>query len=234
MGIHFWFRLLTDKIFALETNETTKMREIGFSTVALLLALVSPAPTTAFFFGVQLTNPAGGVIGATNPTQTGILAGLGLAGATLGALGVANALNNRPATTTVVRRPRYKYRGRYRNYRRGKRQAPAAQQNLDASAEVDVGEIVESTLNVIATNDLEGCFQRLFCDISAKPSGFERDLPIVSGVAQRLMEAFDMGSNLRSVDSCETKYQQCQWTGEQMDAEIERMAKAAQQQQQQQ
>jgi len=225
------------------------MREFGLSTVALILALASPAPTTAFFFGVQLTNPAGGVIGATNPTQTGILAGLGLAGATLGALGVANALNNRPATTTVVRRPRYKYRGRYRNYRRGKRQAAAAQQNLDASAEVDVGEIVESTLNVIATNDLEGCFQRLFCDISAKPSGFERDLPIVagvrlaesldlsptaSGVAQRLMEAFDMGSNLRSVDSCETKYQQCQWTGEQMDAEIERMAKAAQQQQQQQ
>jgi len=220
------------------------MREIGFTTVALLLALASPAPTTAFFFGLQLTNPAGGVIGATNPTQTGILAGLGLAAGTLGALGVANALNNRPATTTVVRRPRYKGRGRYRNYRRGKRQA---EQDLEVTEEINVSEVMESTLSVIKNNGLEGCFQRLFCDISAKPSGFERDLPIVagvrlaesldlspeaSGVAQRLMDAFDVGSNLRNVDSCETRFNQCQWTGQQMDAEIERMSQDAQRQQQ--
>jgi len=220
------------------------MREIGFTTLALLLALASPAPTTAFFFGLQLTNPAGGVIGATNPTQTGILAGLGLAAGTLGALGVANALNNRPATTTVVRRPRYKGRGRYRNYRRGKRQA---EQDLEVTEEINVSEVMESTLSVIKNNGLEGCFQRLFCDISAKPSGFERDLPIVagvrlaesldlspeaSGVAQRLMDAFDVGSNLRNVDSCETRFNQCQWTGQQMDAEIERMSQEAQRQQQ--
>jgi len=220
------------------------MRDIGFTTVALLLALASPAPTTAFFFGLQLTNPAGGVIGATNPTQTGILAGLGLAAGTLGALGVANALNNRPATTTVVRRPRYKGRGRYRNYRRGKRQA---EQDLEVTEEINVSEVMESTLSVIKNNGLEGCFQRLFCDISAKPSGFERDLPIVagvrlaesldlspeaSGVAQRLMDAFDVGSNLRNVDSCETRFNQCQWTGQQMDAEIERMSQEAQRQQQ--
>jgi len=220
------------------------MREIGFTTVALLLALASPAPTTAFFFGLQLTNPAGGVIGATNPTQTGILAGLGLAAGTLGALGVANALNNRPATTTVVRRPRYKGRGRYRNYRRGKRQA---EQDLEVTEEINVSEVMESTLGVIKNNGLEGCFQRLFCDISAKPSGFERDLPIVagvrlaesldlspeaSGVAQRLMDAFDVGSSLRNVDSCEIRFNQCQWTGQQMDAEIERMSQEAQRQQQ--
>jgi len=220
------------------------MRDIGFTTVALLLALASPAPTTAFFFGLQLTNPAGGVIGATDPTQTGILAGLGLAAGTLGALGVANALNNRRPTTTVVRRPRYKGRGRYRNYRRGKRQA---EQDLEVTEEINVSEVMESTLSVIKNNGLEGCFQRLFCDISAKPSGFERDLPIVagvrlaesldlspeaSGVAQRLMDAFDVGSSLRTVDSCETRFNQCQWTGLQMDAEIERMSQEAQRQQQ--
>jgi len=224
------------------------MREIGFLTVALLLALASPAPTTAFFFGVQLTDPAGGVIGATDPTATGVLAGLGLAAGTLGALGVANALRPTPAPVTVVRRPtrqRYRHRGRY--YRRGKRQA-VGQQDLEVPEEVDVSEIMESTLSMIKGNKLEGCFQRLLCDIAAKPSGFERDLPIVAGVrlaeslelsptaagvAERLLEAFDVGSSLGNVESCETMYSQCQWTGEQMDAEIERMSIAAQQQQQQ-
>jgi len=222
---------------------------IGVSSVVLLLALALPAPTTAFFFGVQLTNPAGGVIAATDPTATGVLAGLGLAAGTLGALGVANALNNRQPTTTVVRRPRYKYRGRYRNYRRGKRQATVAQQDLEAVEEIDMSEVLEATLNAISANGLEGCFQRLFCDISAKPSGFERDLPVVAGVrlaesldispkandvAQRLMNAFDVGSGLRNINSCETRFNQCKWTGEQMDLEIERMVVAQQKQLEQQ
>lgn len=226
-------------------------RQLWFSSVvALLLALVS-RPIAAFFFGVQVTNPAGGVIGATDPATTGLLAGLGLAAGTLGALGLGAALNNqRPSVQVVTRRPTqnyYHHNNRYRYYRRkGKRQAES--ENLEGT---DTREVIEATLQLISRNNLEGCFQRLFCDIAAKPSGFERDLPIVAGVrlakkldlnpevtdmSTRLLDAFNAGGDLKTVESCESKFDQCAWTGQEMDAEIERMsiAYAAQQQQQQQ
>jgi len=222
----------------------------GVTTMAMMVVFVLafalfPAPSTAFFFGVQLTNPAGGVIGATNPTQTGVLTGLGLAAGTLGALGLAQALKPRPQTTVVYRQPqRYnRYHGRT-YYRRGKRQA--GPQVLEES---QVRQVVENAMQVISSNQLEGCFQRLFCDIAAKPSGFERDLPIVNGarlaqdldvsagavdISKRLLRAFDVGSELKDVKACEAKFSQCQWTGEQMDKEIERMTNAAAASQQQQ
>jgi len=219
------------------------MRGPGISKVAAFFCLLYPALSSAFFFGLELTNPAGATVGALNPTQTGLLGSLAAAGAGLGLLGASEILRPRPQQTVVYRQTgRYngnRYYRRRGNYR-GKRQVEP-QQELERENMVA---ILEQSLGVISRNKLEGCFERLFCDIATKSAIFERDLPIVNGVrlaeqmrddlsdsinavSEKLLDAFDVGTDLHDVNQCELLFKDCQWTGEEMDAEIERQATAA-------
>lgn len=73
-----------------------------FATTLLLVAIT--VYTEAFLFGVSITDAAGAVLGATNPTQTAALAGAGLLTAATGlAIGSALSNANRPTSTRTVR-----------------------------------------------------------------------------------------------------------------------------------
>jgi len=101
--------------------------------------------------------------------------------------------------------------------------------------ETDLGKLLSAQLIDIAANDLVPCFQRLVCDISARPDDFKKNVPIIdsvilsravqldegaSHVSQDLMEALEFGRRTTDVKLCEQTYDQCQWTGDKMDAII--------------
>jgi len=201
--------------------------KLGLSLV--FVAIVLPALSSAFLFGVTLTNTAGATLLALNPTAVGTLATVGVAGAALAGLGaLALARPPRRQTTRVVktstrRRPKYRHRGR--------RDSAAATSVVDS-------EVYDAIFVDLAENKVDGCFQRLVCDIAASPAGFEKNLPILNGVqlageltlsplgrdvADQLLKAMQFGSDLKSQADCEAVFNRCDWTGADMERVIEDM-----------
>jgi len=122
------------------------------------------------------------------------------------------------------------------NYRRVSkyRQRRQAVQNMAFN---NLNQIFDTIFVDIAKSQMEGCFQRLVCDISARPNSFEKNLPIVTGVelaesqslnlsvkahkvSHKLLEALKFGKATQDVNACEEVFNQCQWTGGQMDQVI--------------
>jgi len=198
--------------------------KLGLSV--LLVAVVLPALSSAFFFGLTLTNTAGATLLALNPTALGTLATVGIAGAALAGLaGAALALPPRPAPAPAPKPTRT-----YRKYHhRGRR---------DSATPVVDSQVYDAIFVDLAENKVDGCFQRLVCDIAASPVGFEHNLPILDGVrlagemdlspvgsavANGLLKALQFGSDLKNEAECEAVFNQCEWTGADMDRVIEDM-----------
>ena len=84
----------------------------------------------------------------------------------------------------------------------------------------------------IHDSNMEGCFQRLVCDIAARPDDYQKNVPIVKGVqlidadilsnkassvSHKLMEALKFGQSNTDANVCETTFNKCHWSGPQMD-----------------
>lgn len=100
-----------------------------------------------------------------------------------------------------------------------------------------VNSMVEQVFTDISERGMEGCFERLVCDISADPHRFQTtSLPIITSiqssrtvqlstqkakaVSARLFEAMRYGQVQRTVRACEEAFNRCEWSGSQMDAVI--------------
>jgi len=186
-----------------------------------LVALALPAITDALLFGVTLTTAAGATILAANPVQTAGIIGLGALGAALGAAGIA-ALQPKPSSTTViVKRPgRYRYRGR--------------RQAVFGGTTEELTEAFNEIFSEIEKKVMDGCFQRLICDISARPDSESIQLisaveiatvfnlkPKALAVAKKISAARKIGQTTRDVRACETAYNRCPWTGQRMQQAIQ-------------
>merc|ERR1719187_692497 len=107
--------------------------------------------------------------------------------------------------------------------------------DTDAS-DVGMNEILDAVFVDIAHKRIEGCFERLVCDIAARPNGFApQTVPIVTSVklaesaelsplakavSKRLLKAMHFGSDSKNVGHCEGLFNQCPWSGELMDLVI--------------
>jgi len=104
-------------------------------------------------------------------------------------------------------------------------------------------EILEAVFLDIERTGAVGCFQRLICDISASPQSFEKNVAIVdslllsenvdlspkaTNVRDNLYEAFLQGESEStdggSIERCELVFNQCQWSGQEMDEAIKRLS----------
>ena len=109
--------------------------------------------------------------------------------------------------------------------------------------ESDLVEILEAVFLDIERTGAVGCFQRLICDISASPQSFEKNVAIVdslllsenvdlspkaTNVRDNLYEAFLQGESEStdggSIERCELVFNQCQWSGQEMDEAIKRLS----------
>merc|ERR1711872_1126636 len=141
------------------------------------------------------------------------LVGLGAVGAGLavaGAAAIATAF--RPRRVRYHHKPRYYHRHHY-----GKREANEEEE------EGTVDELMNTILEDINDKHIEGCFQRLLCDITANPEGFKGNTAIKDAVtmSEKLLEAVKVGQKLSKagfgVKNCEAVFNQCPFSGEVMD-----------------
>jgi len=204
------------------------------SELALLfVALSLPAIANAFLFGVTLTNAAGAAIAAANPAQTAGIIGLGALGAALGAAGLAALRPRQPTVTVIPGRTRGRSKGR--RYR-GRRQAVfggASSNEFD-----DLTETFNKIFLEIDENVMEGCFQKLICEISARPEDFGdgksfqllsaieiatvfKLKPQALAVAKKISAARRLGEAARDVRACAVTYSQCPWTGPKMQQAVQ-------------
>jgi len=207
------------------------------------LALALPAVSNAFLFGLTFTNAAGVATLVLNAQTVGLLS-LGVLGATLGlaAVGAISAAALAPPPPPVVVDPvdpapvgGY---GGYGHHGRRRRQALVTEK----FAVNDLNQVFDAIFLDIAKNNMDGCFQRLVCDISARPAEFQKNLPIVAGVemakshtlllspkatsvSQKLLAALEFGKATQDVKACEQVYNQCEWSGEQMNEVISQLQK---------
>lgn len=210
-----------------------------------LVALTLPALSTAII-GFTVTSAAGATIFSATAAQLGLI-GLGALGAKLalitGAI-VAQALP-KPQAAKSFKPTHYTYPTRYQN--RGKREVSAAEEELK------LNEVMDDLLVEIQVGKMEGCFERFFCDVAARPEEFPRNSFIVSGVelasektskpqakdvARKLLGATRYGKFLNqhtafdATTFCEQVYNQCPWTGKQVDqviSQYEQLAATTQQ-----
>jgi len=186
------------------------------SVACIALVALMPLVSEALFFPVVV--PAAGAavtIGAAELTLLGLgVFGAKIAGLAAGlVLGRAAARRNRPSRTY------------YRRY--GKRAA-----SID-----DVTEALEKTFVEMSNQNTAGCFQRLFCDMAADPTGYEDHLPMMTAaqsassmkfnnkvatdVVSRLNQAMAYGQSMTMYQGkarallCESYYK-CPFTGSQM------------------
>jgi len=204
--------------------------------LVLFAAVTLPALSSAFFFGVALTNTAGATIAALNPTALGGLATIGVVGAGLAALTAAVLTRPSPPPPAPLPPAPAPTRKPYKKYHhRGRRDSPA-QPALPVVNTAD--QLYDSIFADLAENDLVGCFQRLVCDIAARPAGFADNFPILEGLAvadqlelspvgktvsEQLLKAMQFGTDMEDVGHCEGFFSECKWTGEQMDLVIKDM-----------
>jgi len=112
--------------------------------------------------------------------------------------------------------------------RRGKRDAKQEEQKV----ELGIDEVFNKLFGNIHQGRIEGCFQRLVCDMAARPDDFPQNVPILQGVdmmenhalnteaatvSKLLSEAVHFGRNATDVKECEVVYNDCYWSGQQMD-----------------
>jgi len=105
----------------------------------------------------------GGLTVAAGTANAAVLGGL-LAGKLAGLAGGALLFGGRGRSN----RGRSYYRPSYRRSYRHKREEPI---------EINVTALLEATFLDMAEQNTAGCFQRLFCDMSADPSKYEEQLP---------------------------------------------------------
>lgn len=180
-----------------------------FST--LLVAVLLPRETDAIF-GISLTNGAGTVLAATNPTQTAALAGAALltkaAGVGLGAL-----LANQGRSSSGSSRS---YRRTY--YRRGRRSIQDEYQMED----ITPAEIETQALAEMLESDPTDCYRMLICDISTGQLGQDEmsaTSPILNLVEDEspiqpqlgkfrndLKIAQKVGEKVKDLDFCESTF----------------------------
>ena len=107
-------------------------------------------------------------------------------------------------------------------------------------AKVDVDGVFDTIFVDIHKSKMEGCFERLVCDIAARPGDYQRNIPIIMGVemiethsltseatlvSRRLLKALKYGQNTKDVRACEETFSKCNWTGQQMDQVISQFDK---------
>ena len=101
--------------------------------------------------------------------------------------------------------------------------------------EVDINGIFDTIFVDIGKSKMVGCFERLVCDIAARPEDYPENVPIVKGVqlidaqyltneaslvSHKLQDALVFGQNITDVAMCEQTYSNCHWSGQQMDQVI--------------
>jgi len=203
--------------------------------VALILVCVAvalPTISQAFLFGVTLTDAAGLTLAAANPAQTGVIITVGVLGAAL-AFAAGSLLAQAPGFQNpellgipLNRKDVAKFLG---FKRRGKR---------DAKQDVaDIDGVFDSIFGDIHKSNIEGCFQRLVCDIAARPANYQKHVPIVKGlelmqthaltsdassVSRKLYEAVRFGQNSSDDVACEMTFNNCHWSGPQMNQVMEK------------
>jgi len=198
-----------------------KLYTMKLAVVVLFVTLSLPAFTSALFLG--LSGGSAVTIGATSVTATQVaLLGLTVVGAKLGFLaGMAIGRALKDARSRGRSSKRYSRRW-------GKR-------SVEDEAE-DVSMVMNSLMNEIDDGHLDGCFQRLVCEIAAQPTEFEGNSDILKSVelssglemdqravsvSKRLNEALQFGADLKKVyigaDYCEQVFNRCFWSGKQMD-----------------
>ena len=114
-------------------------------------------------------------------------------------------------------------------------------------ASIDVTQVLENTFVEMSEQNTAGCFQRLFCDMAADPTGYEEHLPmmtaaeaaatmkfsnkaaneIVSGLNQAMAYGKSMGVYQGEARAmlCEATYDRCPYTGTQMEFAITEVEK---------
>merc|ERR1712168_1307532 len=115
--------------------------------------------------------------------------------------------------------------------RRGKRDAEQEEEKV----ELNINEVFNTVFGDIHKSQTEGCFQRLVCDIAARPDDFQQNSPILTGVdmmetdslsseasavSRILKDAAQFGRNATDVKQCEMVYNDCHWSGPTMDKVI--------------
>jgi len=200
--------------------------------LVLFAAVTLPALSSALLFGVTLTNTAGATILALNPTAVAAVAALkvgavGLAAAAAGLLAARN--RPRPTAAPAPRPVKTKYRHHYRGRRESAGAKPVA---------ITTDELYDRIFSDLAETKMVGCFQRLVCDIAARPAGFIDNVPILEGLAVvdqlelspagkavsfQLLKAMKFGADIENVNQCEGLFNECKWTGRQMDSVIQDM-----------
>jgi len=171
----------------------------------------------------------GGLTVAAGTANAAVLGGL-LAGKLAGLAGGALLFGGRGRSNRGRHYSSSYYRPSYRRSYRHKREEPI---------EINVTALLEATFLDMAEQNTAGCFQRLFCDMSADPSKYEEQAPMMvaarlaSGVeftnpkanevVQMLNQAISRGESTATfktptarVSMCEATYNKCQWTGNQM------------------
>jgi len=218
-----------------------------------LVALALPALSSAFLFGVTVTTAAGAAALTVTATQLGLI-GLGVVGAKLGlvtgALLGAEIAAKKQAKKQAINQAKGNYYY-YKTYQtRGKREVSA-----DVEEEYMLNQVMDDLLDEIRVGRMEGCFERLFCDITARPAEYSRNQALVDGVetaatsstryarpeafavSRKLLDAARYGQFLQENVSagfdastfCEQVYSQCHWTGKQLDQVITGYEKLAEQ-----
>jgi len=190
------------------------------SSISFQTNFIDNQPTMKLLLFVVLTLPA---LAYSQVVETIAAVGLAAAGAGLAGLILGAALP-RPRH----HRPRY-YRPRKYYHYHGKREA-----NEDAETTVD--EVMNTILGDINDKHIEGCFQRLLCDITANPNGFKDNIAIKDAVmmseeltlapeakmvSKKLLKAVQFGQKLTKagfgVNDCEAVFNQCPFSGQVMD-----------------
>jgi len=116
--------------------------------------------------------------------------------------------------------------------KRGKRDA----KQEEKTAELDIDEVFDTLYGNIHKGKFEGCFQRLVCDMAARPEEFPENIPILegvqlmethtlksaeaAGVLKLLSEAVQYGRNATQVTECEAAFNNCDWSGQIIDKVI--------------
>jgi len=184
-----------------------------------VLAVLSYHIAEAFLFGVTVQNPAGTTIAGANPTQTSSLLGLGFLTAALGtAFASLLGVGRTPATTTVIQG--------------GRRKRQIANVN-EILGEDDI-----QLINVVLEQlDATDCFQRMLCDMAATSDGskefsqtannimkfvhLSEKVPMTSLMAEKglsmLNKSILLGQRVKKEEICETVYNNCPMSGQQMD-----------------
>jgi len=216
-----------------------------FTIVLLCVAAALPAISQAFLFGVTLTDAAGVALAAATPAQTGVIVTLGVLGAALAFAGGALASQLFfPAGAEEVEVESYgpyKRQGGQQYRRRRVKLGAQFRNKRDISVtEIDINGIMDTIFVDIHDSNMEGCFQRLVCDIAARPDDYQKNVPIVNGVqlidadflsnkassvSYKLMEALKFGQSTTDVNVCETTFNKCNLSGPQMDKIISSLEK---------